>query len=145
MTRRFTGYHMTAILLAFFGIVVAVNLVMATYATRTFGGVVVENSYVASQKFNSWLKEERAQANLGWNPKVEVDGQRRVAVSLAVPGAIVTGRAEHPLGRLPSVTLRFTGSGREFRSVQPLPTGRWKVHILVRRGGDTARLVEKLS
>ena len=44
MTRRFTGYHMTAILLAFFGIVVAVNLVMATLATRTFGGVVVENS-----------------------------------------------------------------------------------------------------
>ena len=57
--RRFTGYHMAAILVAFFGVIIAVNMVMATLATRTFGGVVVENSYVASQEFNGWLKDAR--------------------------------------------------------------------------------------
>jgi len=62
MTKRFTGWHMTGILLGFFGIIVAVNFTMATLATRTFGGVVVQNSYVASQRYNEWLKAARAQA-----------------------------------------------------------------------------------
>ena len=46
MTMRFTGWHMAAILLGFFGLVVAVNLYMAHTAISTFGGTVVENSYV---------------------------------------------------------------------------------------------------
>ena len=54
--RPFTGYHMTAILVAFFGVVIVVNFVMARYAVATFGGTVVDNSYVASQEFNGWLK-----------------------------------------------------------------------------------------
>ena len=145
MTKRFTGYHMAAILIGFFGVVIAVNVVMATFAARTFGGVVVENSYVASQQFNGWLKEERAQEKLGWNPVLGVDGDRRVTLSLAITGAKVTGYAEHPLGRLPDVALSFAGNGPKLRSDQPLPAGRWTVRLLVRRGGETARLVEKLS
>ena len=56
-TGPFTGRHITMILVAFFGVVIAVNLVMAHYASSTFGGVVVENSYVASQEYNQWLHE----------------------------------------------------------------------------------------
>ena len=69
MTRRFTGWHMTAIMFAFFGVVVSVNMLMATLATRTFGGTVVENSYVASQSFNRWLAEARAQDRLQRRPR----------------------------------------------------------------------------
>ena len=53
--RTFTGWHMATILVSFFAIVVGVNLLMARFATSTFGGVVVENSYVASQQFNQPL------------------------------------------------------------------------------------------
>ena len=67
MTRRFTGWHFTAIITAFFGVVVAVNLTMAVFATRTFGGVVVENSYVASQKYNDWLDAAKRQQQLAWS------------------------------------------------------------------------------
>jgi nitrogen fixation protein FixH len=143
--KRFTGFHMTAILVAFFGVVIAVNMVMATYATRTFGGVVVENSYVASQNFNTWLKEARTERKLGWNPRLGVDSSRRVTLSLEVAGAAVTGYAEHPLGRLPDVPLSFTATGTAYRSIRPLPAGRWTVHLLVRHAGEQARLVEKLS
>jgi nitrogen fixation protein FixH len=56
MTRKpFTGYHMAAILIGFFGIVIAVNIYMAKVAVGTFGGTVVDNSYVASQNYNEWL------------------------------------------------------------------------------------------
>ena len=65
MTRNFNGWHMFAILCAFFGVVIAVNITMATYASTTFGGIVVENSYVASQEFNRWLDEAKAERALG--------------------------------------------------------------------------------
>ena len=49
MTKKFTGKHMATILVLGFGVVVAVNFTMASLATNGFSGVVVENSYVASQ------------------------------------------------------------------------------------------------
>mgnify|MGYP001281167617 CR=1 FL=1 len=38
----FTGRHMATILIAFFGVVITVNIVMARFALSTFGGTVVE-------------------------------------------------------------------------------------------------------
>lgn len=144
MTKRFTGWHMTAILLGFFGVIVAVNGLMATLAARTFGGVVVENSYVASQEFNTWLNQARAQDKLDWTAKAGLDAERRVTVRVSRTGAVVTGYAEHPLGRQPDIRLDFKGID-SFRSVQPLPAGRWTVRLLVRRGSEQVRLVESLS
>ena len=79
----FTGRHMFAILAGFFGVVIAVNFTMASYATSTFGGVVVENSYVASQEFNRWLDQAEAQEALGWSAVASrrADGRIEVAVT----------------------------------------------------------------
>lgn len=151
MTRRFTGWHMFAILIAFFGVVIAVNITMAMFATRTFGGTVVDNSYVASQKFNGWLAAARAQDELGWQSTVTLDEGRRVAVTVAdakgpLAGATVTALARHPLGREADVPLHFEADGEgRVRSASPLPTGRWLIHIEIRRGSEVARLVENLS
>ena len=142
MIKRITGWHAAAALIAFFGVVIAVNVTMAAFAVRTFGGVVVENSYVASQKYNGWLEAARKQEQLGWTIEPKLDRQRRVIVSISVVGAEVTGFARHPLGREADVPLNF---GRDLRSAQALPPGRWAVHLLVRRGNDEARLIEVLS
>lgn len=142
MTKRFTGWHFTAIIIAFFGVVIAVNVTMAVFATRTFGGVVVENSYVASQKYNGWLKAARRQQKLAWRIEPRLDERRHVVVSTNVDGAEISGFARHPLGREPDVPLTF---GKDLRSMQKLPSGRWSVHLLVRKGGDEARLIEALS
>jgi nitrogen fixation protein FixH len=145
MTRRFTGWHFTAIITAFFGVVVAVNLTMAVFATRTFGGVVVENSYVASQKYNDWLEAAKRQQQLAWTIEPALDEQRRVTIALSVDGAKVSGFARHPLGRETDVPLTFVTRGNWSRSVKPLPAGRWNIHLLVRRGESEARLIETLS
>jgi nitrogen fixation protein FixH len=76
---------MLAAMIAFFAVVISVNMVMATAATRTFGGKVVENSYVATQKFNTWLDKAAAQRRLGWT--VAVAGSERRATVTTVPGA----------------------------------------------------------
>lgn len=150
VTRPFTGRHMAVIICSFFGVVIAVNLLMATLATRTFGGTVVDNSYVASQKFNGWLAEARAQRALGWEENVRLDQTRRVRIAMSVAneplaGARVEGYARHPLGRAADVPLSFTPQEPgQFTSVAPLPAGRWILHLAVTRGSDQADFVADL-
>jgi nitrogen fixation protein FixH len=152
MTRRFTGWHMFAILVAFFGTVITVNFIMAYYATRTFGGTVVDNSYVASQEFNRWLAAAHAQDKLGWTNKVALDPSRHVTVSVSAadgqPLANLSAEAvaRHPLGREADVPLRFVAAGPgELRSVAALPAGRWIVQLTVRNRASEVRLIENLS
>ena len=52
-TREFTGWHMLAIMVAGFGIMITVNLTLAYNAVATFPGLETRNSYVVSQKFES--------------------------------------------------------------------------------------------
>lgn len=149
--RRFTGRHMAAILVVFFGIVIGVNVTMASYATSTFGGTVVDNSYVATRKFNSWLEQARAQERLGWEEAVTLDEERRlvlVAASAGRPlaGADVAAAARHPVGRSGDVALRLAEiEPGIYRAATPLPVGRWKVHLTIRSGGREKRLIETLS
>lgn len=151
MTKPFTGWHMTGILVAFFGVVVAVNMLMAHYAVSTFSGTVVDNSYVASQKYNGWLAQAERQDRLGWTTTFVLDTARRPEITVASSGAplgglAATGVAQHPLGRAPDVVLQFvtTGEGR-LRAVQALPPGRWQVRVEVRRGADVMRKIAVLQ
>jgi nitrogen fixation protein FixH len=151
MMRRFTGWHMATIMIAFFGVVIAVNLVMATFAVRTFGGLVVDNSYVASQDYNGWLARARRQAELGWNSEMTLSDSRHVEVRISSPretlsAARVTGVATHPLGRAPDQNLDFERAGEnQYRSRQALPPGRWHVLVSVRSGSREARFVKELA
>ena len=64
--RKFTGMHMLVIMIAFFAIIIAVNVAMASLARSSWSGLVVKNSYVAGQDFNRRLKESREQLALGY-------------------------------------------------------------------------------
>ncbi|MBT0669986.1 FixH family protein [Novosphingobium profundi] len=133
--KRFTGWHMTWILLAAFAVVLGVNVLMATLANTTFGGIVVENSYVASQKFNTWLDEARREKALGWQVKVSRRGDGRLDLALtgAPEGARVEADAWHPLGRLPDVPMTFAKApGGDYVGSAVLPEGRWTLRIRVK-------------
>ncbi len=143
---QFTGRHMAAILIAFFAVVVVVNFIMARLAMSTFGGVVVENSYVASQHFNRWLDQASQEKALGWKAAATHRSDGRVEVTLAGvanEGAQVKAIARHPLGRLPDQFLAFTrGADGRFVSQQALPSERWRLRIEVRAGGTAWRTEE---
>jgi nitrogen fixation protein FixH len=140
--RPFTGKHMTAILVAGFGVVVAVNFTMAGLASSTFGGIVVENSYVASQHFNRWLDEAKSEKALGWTLHADrrADG-RVVAILGEVPTfPTVTAVARHPLGHKPDMTLHFErDAGSDWVSREVLPDDRWTLRFAVEAGGRTWR------
>ncbi|WP_375261592.1 FixH family protein [Palleronia sp.] len=73
-----TGRHVAAIFVSGFGIIIAVNVALATNAVRTFPGLEVANSYVASQSFDA---RRNAQEALGWRIEAGyADGVLNVAI-----------------------------------------------------------------
>jgi nitrogen fixation protein FixH len=151
VTKPFTGYHMTAILIGFFGIVIAVNIYMAKLAVGTFGGTIVDNSYVASQNYNDWLAEAKRQEELDWTVKASRADNGRVRIEItekgvAGAGFAVTGVAQHPLGRTPQVRLTFAGRGNgEWLSNEAVPPGRWQLQIGIARGPDRYRMQSEVQ
>jgi nitrogen fixation protein FixH len=133
--RQFTGRHMLAIMLAFFGVIIAVNLLMATMANRSWTGLVVKNSYVASQQFNRKREEGRAQDALGWRGTLEI-GNGQVAYGLvdaagrAVPLGAVTAIFRRPAYEAEDQTLVLAEAGEGRHAVtQPIRDGIWIVEI----------------
>lgn len=59
-----TGRKVLMILLAAFGTILAVNMTLLYNAVKTFPGLEVKNSYVASQTFDD---RDIAQRALGWH------------------------------------------------------------------------------
>jgi nitrogen fixation protein FixH len=149
--RPFTGWHITAILIGFFVIVMAVNFTMARLALSSFGGKVVENSYVASQHYNELLARAEAQDRLGWQPSVWLDRTRHVRVTLTheqarLPIESAQAMIHHPLGQLPSQVLMMVGDGQGgMISTKALPPGRWRIELAVTHAGDEARYRKDLK
>jgi nitrogen fixation protein FixH len=143
--KPFTGRHAAMILIAFFGVVISVNIVMASFALSTFGGTVVDNSYVASQHYNEWLARADAQDRLGWDRSVTVDADRHVRLAVRKDGAAVEGlrivaTLRHPLGQTHARAMRFApAADGALRSLDALPAGRWQLDLSVHRGADEAR------
>lgn len=143
--RRFTGWHMTTILVAFFAVVITVNIVMARFALSTFGGAVVENSYVASQHYNEWLARAAAQDRLGWDKSATLDADRHIELVVGsqgkpLDGLTTTATLSHPHGQLPARAVHFApaADGRLI-SRETVPAGRWRLDLSVRHGADEAR------
>lgn len=147
MNGEFTGRRMLGVMVSFFGVVIAVNAVMATLAVRSFGGKVVDNSYVASQNFNAWLAAADRQQQR-WKGSMTLDRDRHVSVRIAQDGmaAVVrnaTGVAYHPTTGDTPLSLSFVVAERgQIRSTNPLPPGRWDVAVTVSARDGEARFRE---
>ena len=70
----FTGLHMLLATSAFFAVVIAVNVTMAFYASSSWSGLVVENTYVASQEFNRKAAAMKAMAASGIEGNLSIKG-----------------------------------------------------------------------
>lgn len=150
MTKQFTGRHMAMIMVAFFSVVIAVNVVMARDAIKTFGGTVVENSYVASQQYNGWLRDAATQDHLGWRARASAEAGNRIVVALAGPRgqiehARVTIDAEHPVGLLKDQQLVLSEQRPGiYAATHSLPPGRWRLRIDAQAPTGEARFVQDL-
>jgi len=101
---EFTGRHMLFAMVGFFGVVIAVNVLMASLAGRSWTGLAVKNAYVASQHYNEVLEQARLQSELGWTSSLEVESGR--------PVLMVRDRRGDPVAGL-AVTARFERTTHE--------------------------------
>ena len=149
--RQFTGWHMLALVGGFFGIVISVNVTMAVLASGTWTGLVVKNSYVASQEYNTVLRDARAQAALGWTSKLSYeDGRLRFLLltqdGTALAGAGVDARLSRPVGTNQDDAVDFSESapGKYERPIK-LGAGVWNVEVVAKlRAGTAYRQIFRL-
>jgi len=142
MQKEFTGRHMLVAMIGGFAIIISVNFFMASLAIRGFGGVIVENTYVASQKFNDWLAEARRQDALGWNARLvrTPDGYLVIKTESVPDMALASADIRRPLGELEPGKLALTRqSDGSFRSETPLAEGRWIVRLEITSSGESWR------
>ena len=130
-----TGWHVLAMLVAFFGVIIGVNLTMAWFANSTWSGLVVANGYVASQSFDDDLAKARAQEALGWKVDFTQSGDRirltfADAKGAKIDGLAITGELERTVTDKEDQTLVFTPMGAGVYSAPAaLTPGVWEVEV----------------
>jgi len=137
----FTGWHMLGIMLLFFGVVISVNFYMAWQATRSWSGLVVENTYIASQEFNGKVAEAKALAASGVTGSLDISGPDiRYQLSHPVEGPImadaVTLKFKRPVGEVQDFDLVMEPAGEGvFAARHDVPDGTWIIEVDALRDG----------
>ena len=138
--KPFTGRKFLFVVLAAFGVIIAVNLVLAVKAVSTFPGLEVGNSYVASQTFDA---DRAAQEALGWVVEPDYD-QGRLSFLIrdknGLPAPV--GELHAIVGRTTmakdDVSPEFTYSGGIFSAPVVLGSGAWVIHLDAKAVDGTA-------
>jgi nitrogen fixation protein FixH len=133
--RRFTGRHMWILALSFFGVIIAVNVGMATLAMRSWTGLVVDNSYVASQQFEEKRLAHQAQQAAGWQAVLTyLPGVARLVIVDGARGPIDLGDVSIKLNRPvgghddQTVSLQHKADG-SYEAAVDLPPGLWAATV----------------
>jgi nitrogen fixation protein FixH len=128
---KLTGWHVLTIFGLCFGVIITVNLTLAYNAVKTFPGLEVKNSYVASQHFDA---DRAAQEALGWDVRAYTD-RGALVLDIAKDGqpvaptilAATFGRATH-VGQDQTPIFVFDGTHHR-ASVQVAP-GNWNLRLV---------------
>ncbi|MDE3177843.1 MAG: FixH family protein [Pseudomonadota bacterium] len=141
---RLTGRKVLLILLSFFGVVFAVNGLMAYDALSTLSGEVDAHPYEDGLAYNGQIAAAQAQAQRGWKVDVQLDpaGPRaafRDAAGRPVEGLSVTGRWDAPadMKRDHTFAMRADGPGVYVAPGATAAAGAWDLELVARRDGQT--------
>ena len=133
MITEIKGWHVLTGFVLAFGVIISVNLTLAYNAVRTFPGLEVKNSYVASQAFDV---ERAAQLALGWEVSAFVEGNTLVLNILENGTPIAPkiekatfGRATH-VGQDQVPEFRFDGTA--LRAPIVAGKGNWNLRLRAR-------------
>lgn len=136
--REIKGWHVFTGFALAFGVIIAVNLTLAFNAVRTFPGLEVRNSYVASQTFDA---DRAAQRALGWVVSAHLEG------GALVLGITKDGEAVQPViesavfGRATMVsadqTPDFRHDGTVYRAPVVADGGNWNLRLRLRAADGT--------
>lgn len=129
--REFTGRHALLLFGGAFAVIITVNIVLAVSAVRTFPGLEVKNSYVASQQFD---ERRDAQSALGWTVRADAqDGRVFLSITDAHGNPVEVSDLTATLGRATHVRddIRpdFAFDGNEYIATAALGPGNWNLRM----------------
>jgi len=133
LKREITGWHVFIGFCAAFGVIISVNLVLAYQAIKTFPGLEVKNSYVASQEFNA---RKAAQEALGWTVRaLYSDGVLHLSITDKTGTPVKVKTLDATIGRATEVkddvTPAFQFNGLTYEAPVELGAGNWVVRMIV--------------
>ena|SRR6266567_1859569 len=132
-----TGRKVLIIIVAFFGVVIGVNMVMMRLAIQTLPGTEVDSAYSASLAYEKEIAAARDQSARSWKVDAHVerapDGGAMLQVvarndqGQPMSGLKFTGRFERPTDRRADqpVVLAETGIGIYRGSAASIAPGQW--------------------
>lgn len=119
--KELTGRHVLFMLLAFFGIMLAVNIYFTYMAVTSFRGEDVLRSYRQGLEYNQTLDSRARQIKLGWTVSANVETSRRGTSSLiikitdaqakGVEGLLVKGGLAHRVDSSLDVKVNWVEKG----------------------------------
>jgi nitrogen fixation protein FixH len=137
----FTGRHMLVIMVAFFGVIIGVNFTMAYLATSTWSGLVVKNTYVASQQFNGKTEAIRQMLATGIAGELSVK-RNAIRYHLTLPGNVpvvadsVLAHFKRPVGEHQDFEQLLTpAGGGVYVAERDVLAGSWIVEIKAEKDG----------
>jgi nitrogen fixation protein FixH len=145
--RELTGRMVLVCLLAFFGVVVGVNMIMVRAATSTFAGIETDNAYNAGLAFEQELAAAHQQNERGWRVTGNIGRPNQDAVLLELkvrdhngeilPGLEVDARLVHPADVRRDQPIAVTSDGRgTFRGTAHAEAGQWTIEVDLSREGE---------
>ena len=138
MTKEIKGWHVLAVFVLAFSVIISVNLTLAYQAVRTFPGLEVKNSYVASQSFDT---DRDRQLALGWDVSAVLVEHDLSLFILKEGRALAPVIEEATFGRATNVgqdqTPEFTFDGTALRATVDGGEGNWNLRIKARAEDGT--------
>ena len=136
--RRLTGLHVFAMFGFAFGAIIVVNMTLALNAVRTFPGLEVKNSYVASQGFEEARSSQEA---LDWDVSAELKGGELIVRFDQAGAAIAPEIVSAVFGRATTVasdqTPQFDFHQGAYRAQVTAGLGNWNLRVVARAADGT--------
>jgi len=133
---RLTGWHVLGLLVAFFGVTVAVDGLMMADAYATYPGEVSSTPYEEGLAFDSELQQQHAQAALGWRMTAGLDARGAIVLTArdraGAPIALtrIDARLERPATEDGRRAVRFVPAGPgAYRADPGALAGAWDLRL----------------
>lgn len=134
--KQLTGHHVLIILLAFFGIIIAVNVTMAKLAISTLPGTEVDSPYAASLAYEKEIAAAHDQDARKWRVDAHIERARggtvlqveaRDKAGRPLTGLSFKGRFERPTDKRAdlAVALDEVGIGIYRGRLDGIAPGQW--------------------
>ena len=144
-----TGRKVLAWMVAFFGVVIAVNLAFVWFALDTWPGLTTGHAYQEGITYNQTIEQAEKQKALGWRSRLSLGAPtprgHLVAARMSGPdgqplrGLAVTALLRRPVGEGLDMTVTLAeDTPGHYAALVKLPApGRWEVVVTAKGSGAT--------